>query len=78
MLYIKIELSDVRHFRDAIVTLSGGIRGTVVAGWTTNQQVERSILRQGHDSNQNSSRSSRLSPALTVQNRDLKHQSFIL
>ena len=23
--------------------------GTVVASWTTGQQVERSILRQGHD-----------------------------
>ena len=27
-----------------------GIRGTVVARWTAHQQVERSILRQGHDS----------------------------
>ena len=27
----------------------GGIR-TVVARWTTGQQVERSILRHGHDS----------------------------
>ena len=29
---------------------SGGIRGTVVARWTTGQQVERSILRQEHGS----------------------------
>ena len=28
----------------------GGIRGAVVARWTTGQQVERSILRQGQDS----------------------------
>ena len=27
-----------------------GIRGTVVGRWTTGQQVEQSILRQGHDS----------------------------
>ena len=27
-----------------------GIRGTVIARWTTGRQVERSILRQGHDS----------------------------
>ena len=35
----------------------GDIRGTVVARWTTGQQVEaeRSILHQGHDSWQNSS-----------------------
>ena len=59
----------------------GGIRGTVVARWTAGQQVERSILRQGHGSYQNSSHSPRLSPAqfsLTVHNRGLKHQSFIL
>ena len=41
----------------------GGIRGTVVARWTTDQQVEWSILRQGHDSLQNSSHLPRLSPA---------------
>ena len=28
---------------------SRGIRGTVVVRWTAGQQVERSILRQGHD-----------------------------
>ena len=27
----------------------GGIRGSVVAHWTAGQQVERSILRKGHD-----------------------------
>ena len=27
----------------------GSIRGTVVACWTAGQEVERSILRQGHD-----------------------------
>ena len=56
----------------------GGIRGTVVARWTARQQVELSdwsctrgmihnkihLIRQG-------------SIALTVQNRSLKHQSFI-
>ena len=28
----------------------GGIRGTVVELWTAGQQVEQSILHQGHDS----------------------------
>ena len=28
----------------------GVIRGTMVTRWTTGQQVQRSILRQGHDS----------------------------
>ena len=49
-------------------------------GWTAGQQVERSILRQGHDLQQNLSHSPRLSPAqfrLKVQNRGLKHQSFV-
>ena len=58
---------------------SQGIRDTVVSRWTTGQKVERQILRQGHDSQQNSSHSPRLSPAqlsLTVQNRSLKHHSF--
>ena len=59
---------------------TGGIRGTMVAQWTTGQPVERSNLRQEHDSKQNSSNSSRLSPgqySLTMQNRGgLKHQSF--
>ena len=58
-----------------------GIRGTVIARWTTGQQVERSILRQGYDSLQNSSYSPRLFPAqyrLGMQNRGLKHQSFHL
>ena len=43
--------------------LRAGIRGTVVSRWTTSQQVERSILCQGHDSQQNSSHSPRLLPA---------------
>ena len=30
-----------------------GIRGTVVAPWIACQQVERLILHQGHDSEQN-------------------------
>ena len=30
--------------------IKGGIRGTVIARWTTGQQGKRSILRQGHDS----------------------------
>ena len=32
------------------LSLSGGVCGTVVARWTASQQVELSILRQGHDS----------------------------
>ena len=32
-----------------------GVRSTVVARWTACQQVERLILHQGHDSEQNSS-----------------------
>ena len=41
----------------------GGIRSTVVVRWTVGQQVGRSILQQGHDSEQNSSHSPRLFPA---------------
>ena len=58
------------------LVLLWGIRGTVVVRWTAGQQVERAILRQGHDSSQNSSHSPRLSPdqySLTVQSRGLKH-----
>ena len=39
----------------------GGIRGTMVTRWTTDQRLERSILHQGHHTLQNSS--PRLSPA---------------
>ena len=57
-----------------------GIRGTVIACWTTDEQVERSILRQGMIHNKkNSTHSPRLSPAqysLIVQNGGLKYQSF--
>ena len=28
----------------------GGIRSSVIARWTADQQADRSILRQGHDS----------------------------
>ena len=34
----------------ALETRKGGVRCTVVARWTAGQHVERSILRQGHDS----------------------------
>ena len=34
------------------VLCAGGIRGTVVARYTAGQQVERSFLHQGHDSEQ--------------------------
>ena len=53
----------------------GGVRIPVVVRWTAGQQVERLILRLGHDSTQNSSHKPRLSPAQyshTVQNGDLK------
>ena len=30
-------------------SVSGGIRSSVVARWTSGQQAERSILHQGHD-----------------------------
>ena len=36
-------------------SIVGGIRDTVVALWTAGHKVERSILRQGHDSKQYSS-----------------------
>ena len=58
-----------------------GTRGTVVADWTAGKLVERSILHQGHDSEQNSYHFPSLSLAqyiLTVQNCSLKHQSCIL
>ena len=32
------------------MALYGDIRGTVVARWTADQQVEQLILLQGHDS----------------------------
>ena len=47
---------------------------------TAGQQVERPILHQEHDSKQNSSHKPGLSPAqysLTVQNRGLKHHTFM-
>ena len=43
----KMEIDSINVFSP---DLKGGIRGTVVARWTSGQQVERSILRQGHDS----------------------------
>ena len=39
-----------RFFLHYIYLSLGDIRGTVVARWTAGKQVERSILRQGHDS----------------------------
>ena len=43
--------SDINtHTIFDVESVRGGIRGTVVARWTAVQQVERSILRQGHDS----------------------------
>ena len=33
-----------------VYQIQGDIRGTVVARWTAGQQVERSILHQGHGS----------------------------
>ena len=56
----------------------GGIRSTMVARWTADQKVKRSILHQGHDSQQNSSDYLRLSTAqfnFTVQHCGLKQQS---
>ena len=46
---------DSNHAKYVIVVGMGrrGIRGTVVAHWTTGQKVEWSILRQEHDSEQN-------------------------
>ena len=38
------------YFTKCPVSSRGGIRGTVVTRWTAGQQVERSILHQGHDS----------------------------
>ena len=54
----------------------GGIRGTVVSRWTTNQQVERLILRQGHDFITKFISFAQAYPAQhshTVQNRGLNH-----
>ena len=51
------------------------------AGLLANSSSDQSCLRQWHDSYQNSSHSPRLSLArfnLTVHNRGLKHQSFLL
>ena len=41
---------NLHQMNVAIYKCTGGIRGKVVALWTTGQQVERSILRQGQDS----------------------------
>ena len=61
---------------------SGGIHGTVVARWTTGQQVERSILHQEHDSSQKIILLVQVVPwpsiGLQVQNHGLKHHSFHL
>ena len=62
-----------------ILWISGHIRNTVLARWTVDQQCDRSILHQGHDSYQISSHCPKLPPAqyqLTVQNRVLKYRSF--
>ena len=55
---------------------SGGIRGTVVAHWTADQQVERAILHQGHDSLQKSSHSPWLSLAQYRLNRAVWRTQF--
>ena len=38
------------HGEAAILDFSRGIRSSVVAHWTADQQVEQVILHQGHDS----------------------------
>ena len=44
-------LKVINGFLDSLSSLFlGGINGAVVARWTTAQQVERAILRVGHDS----------------------------
>ena len=45
------KMTKVRHPNS--LYSQGGVRGTVVARVTAGQQVERSILRQEHDSSQN-------------------------
>ena len=45
-------LSHLYHIH---VTVTRDIHGTVVARWTAGQQVDQSILHQGHDLKQNSS-----------------------
>ena len=53
---LKINATTGKVSRDVIRYIScGGIRGTVVVRWTAGQQVKQAILRQGHDSSQNSS-----------------------
>ena len=59
----------------------GGVRSSVVARWSAGQQVERLIIHQGHDSEQNSAHLPRLFTAkytlFTVHNGGLKHHIFI-
>ena len=58
----------------------GGIHGTVVVCWTVGQQVKQSILRWGMTRNKIDPfcPGKVVSIALPVQNRGLKHHSFIL
>ena len=51
------------HCDDIILRFVGGIRSTVITRWTAGQQVERSTLHQGHDSQTTSSHKPRLSAA---------------
>ena len=43
-------MTSLVHIHMQVKVVNGGIRGTVAARWTSGQQVERSILRQEHDS----------------------------
>ena len=59
---------------------TGGTSGTVVACWISVQQVKRSILHRGHDSNQNSShqpRQSQVQYGLTLEQFGLNHHPLI-
>ena len=48
----KLDQSCLVNLSNKVYYMHAGwaIRGTVVARWTTGQQIERAILRQGHDS----------------------------
>ena len=50
MVVISKNNYQVYEVLSGFAATSGGIRGTVVARWAAGKQVERSILRQGHDS----------------------------
>ena len=45
---VYFRYSNESFLRKNVRGIHGGVRGTVAALWTADQQVERSILHEGH------------------------------